>query len=135
MINDALASFLRSNISLSVYIGQAPLNSQPCIVIDDNGDSGDRYWRNGAIHTGLKDQEYEISVFTDLSGGGPKYAAQVASSLVALLDNFSGPMVDTAISPNAVHRVAYIEANNGGGGFDAGPELHSHSVFITLSYE
>lgn len=136
MITDALAAYLRAHVSLAhVYVNRAPLDAAPCIVIDDNGDDGDRHWMGGAVSTGLKSQEYEITVWADLSSGGPRHAAGIADELVSLLDNFAGPMVDTSVSPNVTHKIAGIRASNGGGDFDAGPKNYGHSVFLTVTYK
>lgn len=133
MITGALISYLKANLSLTdVFVERAPLDEGPCIVIDDNGDSRDRHWSGGATTTGIKDQEYEVTVWADLSEGGPRYADQVADEIITLLDNFSGPMVDTQSSPNVSHRIAHIEATKGGGDFDPAPERYGYSVFLTV---
>ena len=137
MINDALLAYLNDNVSgLSFHMGAAPSNySMPCCTIDNNGDYRDRFWSNGATVTGLKDQEYELTVWADLIAGGPRQAALKAEELIALLDNYSGPMTDTQTSPNISYRVTQVEASDGGGGYDADAERWGHSVFLTLSYD
>jgi len=136
MITGALVSYLKANLSLtSVYVNRAPLNSQPCLVIDDNGDFRERHWSATGTTTDMIEHEYEVTIWTDNTNGGAKYAEQVAAEIVTLLDNFSGPMTDTDSSPNQNYRVVHIDAKNGGGGFDAGPELYGYSVFLTLTHE
>lgn len=134
MINDAIAAYIRNNMSLDVYFNQAPLDSVPCIVITDNGDFRERHWGSNSITSGLVQQEYQITVYYDLDNGGGKTAAQKADSLLTLLDNYTGPLVDTAASPNVSHRVAHIGIEKGGGSFDAAPEIYGHTVFATVTY-
>lgn len=133
MINDALAAYLRSNLSINVYINQAPLDSDPCLVVSDNGDFRERHWDSGNVVTGLITQEYELTYWAGLRNGGARSAAQQIDSIITLLDNFSGPMVDTT-SPNTTHRIAGIEATNSGGEFDPTTELFGHSAFISITY-
>lgn len=134
MITAALREYLVNNLSLtSIYVENAPLDSGACVVIDDNGDGRDRHWENGATVTGTKDQEYEITVWADLTEGGPKYADNIANELAALLDNFSGTMTDSS-SPTVSYRVLHIEVQKGGGGFDQTAARYANSVFVTLMY-
>ena len=134
MIHDALAAYLRSNTSLNVYLNQAPLDSIPCIVIDDGGDARARHWDDSGVVTGLIDQEYELTIWYDLENGGGRVAAQQAETIISLLDNFAGPMTDTAASPTVTHRIAHIEASSGGAGFNEAAELYGQGIFLTVTY-
>ena len=136
MINSALIAYLNSNVSgVTFYVSQAPKNfSLPCGIIENDGDSRDRHWASTGVTTGLKTQEYELVVWADMVNGGPKLVAEKADAIITLLDNFSGPLLDSQSSPNVNHRIAGIEASDGGGGFEAGPELYGHSVFLTITY-
>ena len=134
MITDAIAAKLRTVTGLDVYVNQAPLDSIPCIVIDDNGDSRDKYFSNtGAVATGLIDRDYEFTIWADLENGGSRYVAQVAETITAALDNFTGQL-QTATSPNLTHRVAFIETNDGGADFNEAAQVYGHSVFAVVTY-
>ena len=135
MIIDALKVYIATQTGLACYVGEAPLSAGRCVVIDDNGDFDDRHWGyNGQITSGLIEQECEITIWTDLEGGGPKWAKQQAQTIKLLLNNFQGPLIDTASSPSVTHRVAFIESNDGGGSLDSVPEKWGHSVFCTITY-
>lgn len=135
MIIDALKAYIAAQTGLNCYVAEAPLNAGRCVVIDDNGDFDDRHWGdNGKVTSGLIEQECEITIWTDLEGGGPKWAKQQAIAIKNLINNFKGPLTDSAASPNVTHRVAMIESNDGGSSFDSGPEKWGHSVFCTITY-
>lgn len=135
MITGALKTYLENNLSLTaIYVNQAPLDAGACVVIDDDGDLPDRHWEAGQTVTGTRDQDYELTVWADLTEGGSFYADQIADECVQLLDNFAGTMTDGASSPSVAHRVLHIAANKNGGGFDAGPERYGQSIFLTVMY-
>ena len=135
MIVDALVSFIRAQTGLTCVITRAPLNSVPVAVINDNGDRrGYHYGTTRPTETDLIEHEFELTVWVELSNAGPRWAAQQVEAIIAALDNFAGPLTDTAGSPNTTHTVSRIECYNGGGSFDNQTELWAHSAFITVTY-
>lgn len=133
MITDALRAYIDSNTSMDVYIAEVPLGKEPYLVIEDLGYGVDRHFGNDGHQTnGLISQEYEATFWSRLQDGGAKNSAQQADVLVDLLDNFSGPMIDTAASPNVSHRVAMIEATKSGQDYSQRTKLYGYTVFISL---
>lgn len=136
MITGALINYLQSNISgVTFHVERAPIGSGIHVTIDDNGDDRDRHWQAGVPTTGLKEQNYELSVWASMDDGGTLTANQHAQAIIDALDNFKGSWIDTASSPNVTHRIAMVQASSAGGGFDAGPEMYAHSVFLTIYYD
>lgn len=134
MIESALLAYLRSNLSVSrVYVVESPPSpTLPCVVLDNNGDDVDRYYgAGGAITSGVHTLDMEATVW---AGKNTLSATNLARELIALLDNFSGSLTDTSLSPPVVHRVRTIRAEDGGMGFDGATEHHSHAVFLEIVY-
>ena len=135
MIIDALASYIRAQTGLDVYVGEVPLESQPCWTINDIDDYRDKHWTNGQTVSGIKHHYLELTYWADLGAGGSKQAAIYANDLLDLLDNFTGAMVDDSLSPNVNHRVLFIQAENGGGDFIPTPEIWGQTIQLTIQYD
>lgn len=134
MIESALLAYLRSNLSVSrVYMLESPPNpTLPCVVLDSNGDDVDRYYgAGGALTTGLHTLDMEVTVW---AGKNTLTATNLAKEIITLLDNFSGPLTDTSLSPPVVHRVRTMRLEDNGMGFDGATEHHSHAVFLEITY-
>lgn len=135
MITAALANWLSSNSGVSsIYPAAAPQGcAMPALVFDKIGDSGDLVWNNGTRQKGLVRSEYELTIWSDRESGGQLACTNEANSLIASLDGFSGPWIDPS-SPNVIHRVAYVEAEDNGWEYNAEEKRYSASLFVTITH-
>lgn len=131
MIYTALIQYLKGNLSNTRVFGNyAPQDTVlPCTVVDLDGATIARHFASDGAATGLKNTEFEISVFAETQLA----ATQLATEISTLLQNKRVEMNDGA-SPATVHRVADININSEVSGFDASVEHYSHSLFISVTH-
>lgn len=131
MITAALANWLSTNSgAASIYPAAAPQGCDlPVLVFDKIGDGRDRHWGDGTIQKGTARSEYELTVW----GSTQISCSNEVNSLIAALDNFSGPWLDPS-SPNVLHRVLLIEAEDNGWEYNPSEKLYSASLFITITH-
>lgn len=131
MITSALIAYLKANLSTtSVYATQAPQGALPAITIDDNGEDRSRAWVGGRTSHTYSAQEYEISCWAN----DPLEAARLVGEITTLLDDFTGVLSDTSVSPNVNHSIHYCSAENIGTDFSQRNEVFGHSIFLQITH-
>lgn len=132
MITAALYEYLNANSgAASIYPSQAPQDAAlPCLIIDKIGDTRTSQWSNGVIARGLNDSEFELTVWATTQVA----ATSEINSLLALLDTYQGSWTDTSTSPNTIHRIALIEAEDNGWIHNPVEKLYSASLFLSINH-
>lgn len=131
MITAALIAYLKANISTqAVYAVQAPQGVLPAVTIDDNGGDRFRAWMGGLTSHTYTETEYEISSWAD----DPLEAARLTDEIIALLDDYAGPLFDTSVSPQVLHSIRYCSAENIGSDFTSKNEVYGHSLFLQITH-
>lgn len=131
MISAALYNFLSANSgAASIYPSQGPQNAAlPCLIIDKIGDDRDRMWHGGTIQKVLTTSEFELTVWADTQIA----CTNEANALITLFDNYIGSWTDTS-SPNVIHRIAFVEAEDNGWQHNPIEKLYSASLFLSIQH-
>lgn len=104
-------------------------NRLPAITVDLDSSFRFRHFGTSNIQTGLIESDFEITVW----GKEPGNVNGLAESVIANLENFSGPWVDGG-SPQQTHSIAGIEITSEIVDFDGPTELYTYSIFVTITH-
>lgn len=131
MIQSALVNLIKT-VHARTYASVAPQTKQlPVVTVDLESSFRNRhYGANGAYTTGLVETDFEINVW----GQTVQSVYDLGQSIIALLENFSGPLYGTD-SPRTSYGIGDIEITNEQSGFDGETKLYQYSIFITITHE
>jgi len=127
VIMSAIVKLLRT-IHPRVYENVTPKHTTlPAVTVDLEGSFRNRHYGSSNIQTGLIETDVEISVW-DMTANS---VYTIAESIIAGIENFSGPLVDGG---GTTHRVAGIEITGETSDFDGRTEQHTYSIFLTIKH-
>lgn len=104
-------------------------NQLPAVTVELEGSFRNRHFGTSNIQTGLIESDFEISIW----GKTPESSNTLAYSLIASIENFSGPW-QTGGSPVSTVSIAGVEITGELSGFDGATELYTYSIFVTITH-
>lgn len=127
MITSALIRKLRT-IHPRVYENITPKHTLlPAVTVDLAGSFRNRHFGTTNKQTGLIETDFEISSWGDTAAS----VYSLAESIIAGIENFAGPWL---AGDNVTHRIANVEITGETSDFDGTTELHTYSIFITITH-
>lgn len=131
VIKRAVMHFIKSALpSVAVWaVAAKPNQPAPYVVVTMEGIDRDRYYGPGGVATGVRYQDFEISAY----GKTVEDASELARQLLALLENYAGPMSDGA-SPATVYNTGPIEVTSELEDYDHTAERYYYSIFVNVPH-
>lgn len=129
MIQSALISKLLT-VHPRVYANAAPKAAakMPFIIVDKTGSNRSRHFGSSNLQTGLVEAYFDIVVW----GSTAEQAASIAESVIAAIENFSGPVVGL---DSQAYSIADIEIEDEETEFDGRFEVYQYTMYLTVTYE